>query len=501
MTEIHAFDPDGTPSPGAQAALDEATEGLPSHTDIADAIAAIPDATTSERGLMPAEARASLEAVAEVAARQGVENTFLGEQAGAEGSPDSTQAESGSAGGYLNTFVGGGAGRTNGRGWKNTAIGSYAMRDNIDGYNNVAVGDSALERNKGGVGSGSSSANDPGARNVAVGSYALRYNQTGRGNVGVGRNAAHTNVSGGYNVAIGTNAYSGSWDENGQQDTKQASYNVAVGYNALFKGNGNSNVAVGDAALYSATTAVEQTAVGSQAARDVTTGTYNVAVGARALLTQTTGGSNVAVGTGSAANLSTGSRNTAVGTSAMNAMTGGGSNTAVGFSAGTSDASPNYTTALGTSATPVGNNSTAIGYNATTTGQNQVQLGNSNTTTYVYGTVQNRSDLRDKADVRDTVLGLDFIESLRPVDYRWDMRDDYEDGTPDGTHKRARFHHGVIAQEVQALDAGFGGVQDHSVNGGRDVLTVGYDEFIAPLIKAVQELSARVTELEGKLDA
>ena len=54
MTEIHAFDPDGTPSPGAQTALDAATEGLPSHADIADAIAAVPDATAGQRGMMPA---------------------------------------------------------------------------------------------------------------------------------------------------------------------------------------------------------------------------------------------------------------------------------------------------------------------------------------------------------------------------------------------------------------------------------------------------------------
>ena len=60
MTEIHAFDPDGTPSPGAQTALDAATEGLPSHTDIADAIAAIPDATTGQRGMMTAASVADL---------------------------------------------------------------------------------------------------------------------------------------------------------------------------------------------------------------------------------------------------------------------------------------------------------------------------------------------------------------------------------------------------------------------------------------------------------
>jgi len=32
--------------------------------------------------------------------------------------------------------------------------------------------------------------------------------------------------------------------------------------------------------------------------------------------------------------------------------------------------------------------------------------------------VQNRSDANDKADVRPTVLGLDFINSLRPVDFK-----------------------------------------------------------------------------------
>src|SRR5690606_22283280 len=114
-----------------------------------------------------------------------------------------------------------------------------------------------------------------------------------------------------------------------------------------------------------------------------------------------------------------------------------------------------------------------------------------------------RSDARDKADIRDTELGLDFINSLRPVDYKWDMRDDYietlEDGTAikharDGSKKRTRYHHGFIAQEVPE---GFGGYQDHKVQGGADVLSLGYDEFIAPLVKAVQELTQRVEYLES----
>lgn len=532
MTDpVHAFDEDGTPSPGAQIALDkkqpagdyatstdlgtkadaehthvvkdvdglqdaldDATTGLATETYVDDAVTGIPEATTDTAGLMTGSDKATLDTY-----RIGPENTIAGEGAGVEIDESVTYDNAGGDGGYRNTVVGAGAGAQTVRGWRNTALGATAMRDNVDGYNNVAVGDSALERNTGGIGSGSPAVDDPGARNTAVGSYALRYNTTGRGNVGIGRNAAHTNVSGDNNTAVGTNAFSGSWSEGGQQDTKTGNNNVAVGYNALFTSDSDDSVAIGQHALYAATQK-EQTAVGAQAARAVTTGTYNVAIGARALLTQTIGGSCTVVGTGAAANLSTGSRNTAVGTSAMNVMTGGGSNTALGFEAGTSDESVNYTTALGTSATPVGNNSTAVGYNASTTGANQVQLGNSDTSTHVYGTVQNRSDARDKADVRDTELGLDFIEKLRPVDFRWDMREDYPDGEPDGTHKRTRFHHGVIAQElaevIETTGRDFGGLQDHTVKGGDDVMTVGYDELIAPLIKAVQQLAEQVRNVQ-----
>jgi hypothetical protein len=155
--------------------------------------------------------------------------------------------------------------------------------------------------------------------------------------------------------------------------------------------------------------------------------------------------------------------------------------------------------------------------------------------------------LRDKADVRDTILGLDFITALRPVDYRWDLRDDYKPDAPtepeplkddateqeieahalalsqyendyaewliavkhenlihDGTHKRARYHHGVIAQEVAEVIAesgiDFGGYQDHKVAGGEDVLSIGYDELIGPLIKALQEVNQKFDALKEEFD-
>jgi hypothetical protein len=199
---------------------------------------------------------------------------------------------------------------------------------------------------------------------------------------------------------------------------------------------------------------------------------------------------------------SNGDYNTFVGANCAQSVTGY-QNTAIGFEALYSCAGGNYNTALGEnalSALVAYDNCTGIGSAANVTGSDQVQLGDSATTTYAYGAVQNRSDARDKADIRDTQLGLAFVKSLRPVDFKWDYREDYNWGEKDGSKKRSRFHHGLIAQEVAVacsfLDVDFGGLQDHSIAGGKDVMSIGYEELIAPMIKAIQELTAKVESLE-----
>ena len=257
-----------------------------------------------------------------------------------------------------------------------------------------------------------------------------------------------------------------------------------------------SNTVFGVSAYTAATTAAQNTMIGAYTGGAITTRSNNTAVGYASLVSATSD-ANTAIGALALSNVSTGA--------------GYASNTAVGYNA------------LGALATY--SNCSGLGASTAVTGNNQVQLGDASTTTYVYGTVQNRSDIRDKADIRDTQLGLGFINALRPVDYKWDARDDYKPARPDditdsvamaawveacnlsnithdGSKKRSRYHHGLIAQEVKAvLDAqgiDFGGYQDHSVKDGQDVLTIGYDELIAPLIKAIQELTARVQELESK---
>jgi hypothetical protein len=78
----------------------------------------------------------------------------------------------------------------------------------------------------------------------------------------------------------------------------------------------------------------------------------------------------------------------------------------------------------------------------------------------------------------------------------------------DGSRKRTRLHHGLIAQDVAqtltdlGLDTSyFGGLQHHSHNGGEDVWSLGYTEFIGPLIRAVQELKAENDSIKQRLAA
>jgi hypothetical protein len=341
-------------------------------------------------------------------------------------------------------------------------------------------------------------------------------NTTSPANLAIGLGAGVSLSSGGgRNIALGVNSLQGN---------TSGSENVGVGVAAIqLNSTGSGNVGVGDGALYN-TTSSNNIGVGYRAGLSNTSGSVT-AVGYRALTSSTTGTGQTAVGYNALA-ANTGSDNTAVGSSALLDQLGA-SNTAIGFGAMNSAARTTIqATALGVYAGGFGgdyNNSTCLGYSSSVTGDNQVQLGDNRTTTYAYGAVQNRSDRRDKANIRDSVLGLDFINKLRPVDFQWDMRDFYrtqsadEDGsaisspqqlsdkTPDGSKKRSRYHHGVIAQEVQAViestGVDFGGFQDHSRNGGDDVMSIGYEEFIAPLIKAVQELSAKNNSLEARLAA
>lgn len=154
---------------------------------------------------------------------------------------------------------------------------------------------------------------------------------------------------------------------------------------------------------------------------------------------------------------------------------------------------------------------------------NSLQLGtSSNRWTAVYavnGTIQT-SDAREKHDIADSILGLSFIKSLRPVSYRWSVGQNMVEKekdvngcdilNADGSARTkilarpgVRTHWGLIAQEVKAaVDAAgvdFGGWILSEKNDPDSQQGLRYDQFIAPLIQAVKELSNKVEALEAQI--
>jgi hypothetical protein len=350
-----------------------------------------------------------------------------------------------------------------------------------------------------------------GAQNTFVGAEAGTAVTTGANSVFVGYEAGLSTTTGNFTTAVGYGA---------SRSNVSGSSITALGYLACYNPTGSFNTALGRGAMQGGggSTISESTAVGTYALNVVASGTMNTAVGYQAGYDQTS------------ANWST-----LIGALAGQNVTSGGANTLIGYNSGQGITTGTTNSALGDSAYLTGNysNSSCIGYDSAVTGSSQVQLGNSSTTTYAYGAVQDRSDLRDKTDIRDTQLGLTFIMALRPRDFKWDMREDYRTKPPatpsrtayetdeqyqvafdqwkvdlaaweeanklanithNGTHTRTRYHQGLIAQEVKqtmdALGVDFGGYQDHTIKGGDAVLTIGYEELVAPLIKAIQELKA-----------
>jgi hypothetical protein len=112
------------------------------------------------------------------------------------------------------------------------------------------------------------------------------------------------------------------------------------------------------------------------------------------------------------------------------------------------------------------------------------------------GTIQT-SDERQKDNITPTDLGLDFINSINPVKYKWKDYSDTDEETGEVTrHIFNRTHYGMIAQDVETVlgDKDFAGF---IYNEESDRYGLRYTEFVAPLIKAIQELTARIEQLEN----
>ena len=241
--------------------------------------------------------------------------------------------------------------------------------------------------------------------------------------------------------------------------------------------------------------------IGYQIGRTGMSGNYNVLIGRSTATALTSGNGNVVIGGNAAQALTSGINNVILGVSSGVGQTTQSNNTICGYNSRCTDT-------LAASRANCGIFGDAI--IGVLTGDNEIQIGKSTTTVYTYASAT-RSDARDKADIKPEPLGLNFIEKLKPVQYKWNYREDYKvqdaDGNiiqlpNDGSKKRNRFHNGFLAQDiqqtVQELNTDWAGLKHGVVSGGTDVYNLDYNELIAPMVKAIQELQERIKILEGK---
>jgi len=350
-----------------------------------------------------------------------------------------TAGDSITSGGDYNTLLGSAAG---------TAI-------TASGYN-VAVGYQAL------------TTNTIGSMSIAVGANALRNQEPASAiamhNTAVGHSAGEAVVTGTHNTLIG--ALAGSFATTAENSTF-VGYQAGQGITGV-KLTGNNNTAVGKSAgLLLQGVAIENTLIGSTSGADITTGDYNVTLGYRA-----------------------GAYDTDLVTGSYNTILGGYCHTSAADSA----------------------NQIVMGHDVTGNGDNTLTFGTGGTDTsiaFADGAISNPSDQRYKEDIATSTAGLSFIKDLRPVTFKWkkekDIPSDHREYV-EGSNTRVQLstgetNHGFIAQEIKTAIDNHSEIKDgfsmwtEQGSGGKQRLAPS--ALIPMLVKAIQELEARITTLEG----
>ena len=178
--------------------------------------------------------------------------------------------------------------------------------------------------------------------------------------------------------------------------------------------------------------------------------------------------------------MTTNSHNVAIGRYA-NMLATGGNNTSVGYNAGYNTTSGANNSNFGSGAQP-----------SSATVSNEITLGNSSNDNLRCNdtSISSLSDGRDKTDVVDLPAGLDFLNTLRPVKFKWQTRD--------GNIKDGRIRAGFIAQELQSAQEDYKYL-DLVMENNPERLEAKQEHLVPVLVQAVKELSAKNDELAAEI--
>ena len=123
------------------------------------------------------------------------------------------------------------------------------------------------------------------------------------------------------------------------------------------------------------------------------------------------------------------------------------------------------------------------------------------------------SDARDKADIEDLTLGLDFLCTLKPRQFHWNKREWYDKkiwvqeltsyetfkGDNDGSKKEDNWSAGFIAQELDAAENNAGAEWLNLVyKNDPDKWEAAYGKLLPVIVKSIQELKEQNDELTSE---
>jgi hypothetical protein len=291
----------------------------------------------------------------------------------------------------------------------------------------------------------------------------------------------------------------------------------AFGYEALATATTIGHLAIGAKAGKAISLGSFNTLVGTGSGELIQNGSNNVGVGYRTLRSSVNGSSNTAVGDSALGSMLNGQNNVGVGASAA-AISTGSYNTIVGAAAvpfggtGSNNTVVGGLTIAGSVADLNGNNNIVLGYQAepsTISVSNQITLGNSSITSLRCNvtSISSLSDERDKTDIEELPVGLDFVKALRPVRFTWDTRPSEPVTLPNGdVLEVAQGRVGVpdmgfIAQDLVAAEDELDAHDwlQLTLRDNPEKLEATQGRLIPILVKAIQELSAEVEALKSQV--
>ena len=266
-----------------------------------------------------------------------------------------------------------------------------------------------------------------------------------------------------------------------------ASNNLGIGKDVFAAlTSGDTNVGLGVWCLKTLEDGTNNVAVGAYAGRDVSSGIGNTMIGASSGYGITSGQYNVIMGYNAASAAMTGSNNIALGYTALNATTSGDKNIAIGYAAGTSISTGENNVVIGGMDVASGDGDDQLVIAAGDGGHFWVK-GDAAGSCYQGDNATAWSQTSDRAlkrEITDATKGLDAINAIQVRNFRYRKNNQYGlDPEPSRV--------GVIAQELEEV---FPEAVKENTEGHK---TVSPDSINWALLKAVQELSAKVEALEA----